>query len=1290
MNYLLSFLEGIRIKKVLFVSTFVFFVLNFYAQESIQLSLKWLEPELLVEYGRSYDLPRIEGQQLDGNKPNYFFKQAVPHLASFPVFEVLATQPALRKESIYLKSQFIEVPESPTYKIKVTREGKETFLVMDLFPFVLQNGIVHRILDVKIDLKPLPSSASAKKLDYVANSALRNGTGEWYKISVDKDGIYKIDKAFLESLGIDVSTLNPQHLNIFGNGDGLLPESNAAPRTDDLAKNAILVAGEGDGVFDDNDYILFYGWGPHRWNPDGTGGFEQTRHIYSDISCYFININAAETPNRIATESSTADLSTHVVTDYNYFSIHENDLLSLVKGGQRWYGELFDTQLERVFGFSIPDVISSYPASFKVALASDAKNFVGTAQTYKVNGATIFDTTLPTGVEFARSTNSMTLSNPSSYIPFTISITRNSPNVLTYLDYISLNARREIKHPSAQFNFRDWLSTGAGNVAEFTVESISSNGFVWDVTNRHEPKLINGVFSGSDFVFRLHSDSLREFVGSNGSDFFTPKKIAAVQSQNLHALPQADYLIVTHKNFYTQAERLANLHRNNGLTVHVVKVDEIYNEFSSGMQDATAIRLFCKMFWDRGEIVPDSRPKHLLLFGDGTYDPKNRVANNNNYILTYQMITSENHIDAMPSDDYFGILDDAEEMSSVDLVDLGVGRLLISDLQMAKEQVDKIEHYMKNGSELFPSADADCCTSSGSAKTFGDWRTKYVQIADDEETNYFLKYDVEPQYEYVRDSFPEMNCEKIYLDAYKQELTAGGPRYPDVNDAIDRAINRGALLINYVGHGGEVGVAEERVITVPMIQSWRNINKMPLMVTATCEFTKFDDPDRVSAGEWASINPEGAAIALMTTTRSVYFTTNTFIGLAFFKNVFKRETGHVSPTFGNIITNTKNAVGGDNKRSFLLIGDPALRLALPSLTVVTDSINGKNPQVVSDTIRALSKVTVKGHLEDYLGNKLSTFNGIVYPTVYDKPKEQKTLSNDGAASPERIFYTQNSKVYSGKATVTNGDFEFTFIVPKDINYSIDFGKISYYAENGQADAIGFDSLFYIGGIDPAGLNDATGPEMELYLNNESFVDGGITDENPILLVKLFDENGINTTGSGIGHDLVAVLDDDHTKPIKLNDFYSSDIDSYQSGEIRYNLLGLSPGEHTLNVKVWDVNNNSSESVLRFTVKEKAQLSLEHVLNYPNPFTTRTEFFFEHNQVCNFMEVQIQVFTVSGRLVKTINQLVQTEGYRSAGIEWDGRDDFGDQLARGVYIYRLTARSEEGTKAEKIEKLVILK
>ncbi len=1275
--------------------SFFFFLLltfNFFSQENIDISIPWEHPKEIYFENQKLIIPSIDGQGLNINKPDFYWIKNVNKSFGNSKFVLLnfSTEDAFQEEINYLNGQKIEVSDKIIIDSKITNASSESFAVLSLFPFVKVDGIIKRIKSLNLKIESPLIVKNVKEKSLVVSSVLASGSGIWYKIGVRSDGICKIDKSFLESFGISTTNLNPLSINIYGNGDGKLPELNSVSRTDDLAKNAIYISGESDGVFNDDDFILFYAWGPSRWYSTDNNDFYQDNNIYSDYSYYFININASETPLRISSINSTTNSITNTITSYNFYDTHESDLVSLVSGGQRWYGELFDTQLSQTFNFSVPNIENSSPAKFNVSMASNTSNGAGTSQTYSVNGNVLNSLSLPIG-DYGRTDISMPFSNPESLIPLTISVIRNSPSIKVYLDKITLNARRNLIFTGSQFNFRDLNSVGISKVGNFILSNVPSSTIVWEITDRHRPKLINGILTGSSYSFQLTLDSLREFVASDNVTFLIPDKIGSISNQNLHGFPQVDYLIVSNSLFLEQANRLADLHRSKGLTVHVVSTDQIFNEFSSGMLDPTAIRSFAKMFYDRSLSIPSSAPKYLLLFGDGTFDPKNRVANNNNYVPTYQVLNSENHISALVSDDYYGFFDPSESINSTDLLDIGIGRLLISDITMAKQQVDKIEHYFKNGSNLFSSSTTNCCiVATNGSSTFGDWRLKNIFIADDEENGYFVTQDAEPNSIFVKNNYPEINSDKLYLDAFTQISNAGGQRYPEVYEAITDRVERGALIVNYVGHGGETGVAEERVITIPQIQDWKNIDKLHLMVSATCEFTKYDDPSRVSAGEWASLNPYGAAIALMTTTRSVFFGVNTITGAKFYENVFKRDANNMPLTFGEIIKLTKNSSGSsDNKRSFTLIGDPALQIALPKMKIITDSINSLSPSIEIDTIKALSKITIKGHIEDFSSNILTDFNGVLSPTVFDKSKNQSTLGQD-TESPIIPFSIQKNALYKGKVTINKGFFEFSFIVPKDINYTYGKGKISYYADNGVFDASGQDNRLIIGGVDPLGIQDDNGPQIEMHLNSESFANNGITDETPMLIAKLYDENGINTVGNGIGHDILAILDGNTSKPIVLNEYYTANIDSYQSGSIQYNFSKLDKGRHTLLLKVWDVNNNSSEANLDFIVQEKVELALEHVLNYPNPFTTKTEFYFEHNQVCNDLEAQIQVFTVSGRLVKTINQQVLTNGYRSNGISWDGLDDYGDQLAKGVYVYRLKVKTPEGKTSEKQEKLVILK
>jgi hypothetical protein len=1259
------------------------------AQEII--TIPWDTPKEISLNGEMIKIPVIQNQPYSNNKPYFHWEKEFNNFITAKIASY-TTITCKSDELYYLKKEALSIPKTLDYKIKINTSNTLSLL---LFPFVNENGIIKKIETINLDYSNNKKLEKSLTKSYAPNSVLAPGSGTWYKIKISNSGIHKIDKAFLESCGINTTYLNPNSINIFGNGDGKLPELNSKPSTDDLAKNAIFIAGDSDGQFNNNDYILFYAWGPTRWSPNSAlTSFNYDQNIYSDYSYYYININPLDNPLRITNLNSSTGIITDNVNSYSYYTNHEVDIKSLVNGGQRWYGEEFDTELTKSFNFDIPNIVNATPVNFSVSLATNSGSSNISTHKYQINGNQVYSANLPTAASdsYSRSNIFFQFNANSSYIPLNIIVTRSNPSTLTYLDNILINTRRNLTQLGSQYNFRDLVSVGASKISEFTLSNFAASGFVWEITNRHQPIQINGTNANSTFIFRLETDTLREFVASDGMNFYTPEKVGNVSFQNLHALPQVDYVIVTPPDFTSEANRLANLHRANGTTVHVVTTDQVYNEFSSGMLDPTAIKRFMKMFYDRSKFIPNSEPKYLLLFGDGTYDPKNRVPNNNNYVPTYQALNSENYISALVSDDYYGLLDDSDSFDDIDQVDIGVGRLLISSTQIATEQVNKIEHYMKNGSNLYTTS--NCCNSSMSTNTFGDWRQKYALIADDEQGGIFVSVDAEPNYSSVKTNHQDMNCDKLYLDAFTQVTTAGGQRYPDVYNAISDRVQNGVLILNYIGHGGEVGVAEERVITIPQIQSWTNINKLNLLVSATCEFTKFDDPGRISAGEWASLNPNGSSIALMTTTRSIYISINTDIINKFYENVFKRDLNYQPQTFGEIIKNTKNqASPSENKRCFTLIGDPALKIALPTMKVVTDSINSLSPDIQIDTIKALSKVTIKGHLNDMNNNVISNFNGVLSPTIFDKPKALTTLGQD-ANSPIIPFDLQKNAIFKGQVSVKNGYFSFSFVTPKDINYSYGTGKISYYANTtdltSNYDAGGDDQRLIIGGIDPNGVIDIQAPTIKMYLNEEKFADGGITNETPTLFAKIEDDNGINTVGNGIGHDITAILDNETANPIILNNYYTADLDSYQKGQITYTFPPIATGEHKLTLKAWDINNNSAESTIHFTVKEKENIALDHVLNYPNPFTTKTSFFFEHNQVCSELDAQVQIFTISGKVVKTINQTVNTIGFRSNAIDWDGKDDFGDQLAKGVYIYRLIVKSPTGEIAEKTEKLVLLK
>lgn len=1108
---------------------------------------------------------------------------------------------------------------------------------------------------------------------FTTNSVLANGT--WYKIGVSRNGIYKIDYNFLVGLGIQPESINPRNIRIYGNGGKMLPEKNSEFVYDDLIENAIFIQGESDGKFDTDDYILFYGQEPHTWKLNTlTGLFEHQLNLYSDTTYYFLNVDLG-LGKRIATISSSNLTPTHTVTTFNDYAFSEKENINLIKSGRLWFGETFDAITNYNFGFSFPNLDINSTTYIKTQVA--ARHDVSTQFTVNAHGnsKTILVGNTPTSCYYCSyaSLNNNTLSintPPGNAINVNVQFAKTG-SAIGWLDYIEVNTMRQLTMAGDQMSFRHAASVGTGNIAEYILSNYSSDLQVWDVSDPFNINRINGTINGSNFSFRLNSSTLREFIAFKNQNYLTPIRVGRINNQNLHALNFADFLIVTHPQFIQQANELADFHRSDGLSVHVVNVEEIYNEFSSGSRDISAIRNFVRMFYERASTYAEL-PKYLLLFGDGSYNNRNNGGNNTNFIPTYQSYNSLDPTASYVSDDFFGLLDPNEGgwlSSGIELIDIGIGRFPVKNKNEAQVVVNKIKAY-------------------NTTSTMLNWRNIIAFVADDEDGSLHT-LDAEKLAVLVDTTYKNYNIEKIYFDAYRQESTPGGQRYPEVNEAIKRRVEQGSLIVNYTGHGGETGWAHERVLNVQEIDSWRNKN-MPLFFTATCEFSRFDDPNRTSAGELVLLNPDGGGVGLFTTVRLVYSFPNYVLNKCFYENVFEEINGEM-PRMGDVFRLTKNAAGGDlNHRNFTFLGDPALRLAYPKERVTTTYVNNNPVITITDTLKALSKVTIQGFVSNKNGQKITDFNGIIYPTVYDKKLNLETLENDGQTkSPKVNFKVWRNIIYRGKASVKNGDFTFSFVVPKDIAYNYDIGRISYYAENQEYDAHGYFDKFIVGGFDENAPVDNAGPIIKLYMNDEKFVFGGTTNENPRLLAYIEDENGINTTGSGIGHDITVVKNNETAKTIILNDYYEADLDSYQSGKVKYPFFNLEEGRYSLKFKAWDVYNNPGDAYTEFVVAKSAKLALNHVFNYPNPFTTHTQFMFEHNQPGIRLDIQIQIFTISGKLVKTIETFSNKDGFRIDGINWDGKDEYGDKIGRGVYIYRVKVKSQEGAVAEKFEKLVIL-
>lgn len=1142
-----------------------------------------------------------------------------------------------------------------------------------------QTGLLERLVfaEINIDYQATPQLPAAfGKTNYTSTSML--ASGQWFKMSVNQSGIYALTKSYLQSVGINTEGIDPRTIKIYGYS-GMLPQRNNQPRFDDLQENAIVVEGEADGIFNDGDRILFYGDAPTQWVYNTTTQrYDHVAHLYSDVTCYFLTIGGA--PGARIQQAPNAGAPTTNVTQFDQLYVYENEVYNLIKSGRRWMGEEFNRITSYSFPVSLGTVNNAEPAILVSSVA--ARSFTQSSFSIAQNNQSITNQTVAAvfadyEAPYAASSLITTNFTPNSN-SISLSYTYNIPipGSLGWLDYFEIQSRNFLIQNEAQLIFRDSRSVAPNAIANFSISSqLPLN--VWDITKPHQIKRFNTNFDGNTVQFSAPADSLREYISFTGNQLLVPLNTVSVQNQNLHGLPQADVLIITHPQFVNESNALANFHRNNsGLTVHVVTPDAIYNEFSSGVQDVSAIRDFVRMFYKRA-ATPAEMPKYLILFGRASYDYKSRIANNTNFVPTFQSIESFAPTTTYNSDDYFGFLDDNEgkwesALDSKELLDIAIGRLPAQNNLQAQDMLTKIVSYV-------------------SKPTFGDWKTKLVFVADDEDGN-LHQSQANNLANRATNEFKNYNIKKIFTDAYQEENTAGGARNPTAQREIVQSVEQGALLINYTGHGGEVGWASERILNTDDIQGWTNGLKLPLFVTATCEFSRFDDPGRTSAGEMALLNPNGGAIALFTTVRLVFSSANFALNNFLLNRIgLDSASAFDHKRLGEILRLTKNDYlsNDKNERNFTLLGDPVIFLAYPSMRVVTTEVNNQPVSLIPDTLKAFAKVTISGKVTDLNNVELNQFNGFVYPTIYDKTASYRTIGNNPGSLPTQTFTMRNNVIYRGKASVRNGRFTFTFFVPKDIAYEIGLGKISYTADNGIVDGIGRLDNIIVGGTSDSITPDQAGPDIRLFLNDEKFAFGGVTGENPTLLVKLKDEHGLNITGRGVGRDISMILNNDVTKTVTLNEFYQAKLDNYQEGEVRYKLSTLPPGKHTLTVRAFDVYNNSSDALLEFVVASSSEMAIQNILNYPNPFTTQTTFHFDHNKAGEPITVQIQVYTITGKIVKTLQTESISEGNHFDQLTWDGKDEFGDNIGKGVYVYRVKVLSGTGKSAQEFQKLVIL-
>ncbi len=1103
------------------------------------------------------------------------------------------------------------------------------------------------------------------------NSVL--SSGKWVKMEFTKEGVYKIDRALLSNMGFDVASLDPRNLAIYGNNGGMLPQSLSIERASDLTENAISVIGEADGVFNNEDYLLFYVDRLDALNFDQTDRkFSVAKNLYAEKLSYFLTLKK-DNGLRI-NELPDLGQNNPLVTSYNQIIDHELDNVNILASGREWFGESFGTEGRLVFDF--PDLNLAQNHLIKVTVGVMAQAFGSTSVNVLLNNQTLGELNLEAipntryGMKGAEAVSSYSInsSNLASQNSLKLEMTfekQGLSNALAYLNYFLLNVPSNLQFDSEVLIFR---STSAldNSISTFQINNANANLQVWDVTNAPVPSLQNNTLNGPILSFGAFSDELHTYVAFDPDRLAAPDSFTSLPNQDLRGSGIPDLVIVSAEEFLTEANRLADFRRSaDQLDVLVTTPQQIYNEFSSGRPDVTAIRDFMAHLKSKSD-----RLKYLLLFGKGSYDYKNRIEGNTNFVPTYESRSSLHPLTSYSSDDYFGFLDPEEgewiENTNGDhVLDIGIGRIPSTSITQAKIAVDKIINYQN------------------SIAGIGNWRRRIVFVADDGDNNLHQR-DADRLATLVDTSYSAFNVRKIYLDAYEQLRSPNGESSPKAENALLDAVEQGVLIMNFTGHGAETGWMQERILSLESIPNWKNSTRLPLVVTATCEFGRNDDPLIVSGAEELIFKENGGAIGLVTTARPVFSSSNYTLNLALYGSILERPNDEFQ-RLGDIIQYTKNnALNGANNRNFILLADPSMRLSYPKNEIKITKINDKAANNEVDTLQALQRVIVEGAIVN-AQQTVSSFNGELDFSLFDKRSSRQTLGTESAPFD---YLERDSQLFNGKASITNGLFKIEFVVPKNINYQFGAGKMSMYAfktDNIQ-DAMGAKIDFILGGTSKTTINDTQPPNIDAFINDTTNVSKIVVKRDAALLLKVFDESGINISESGIGQNLSATLNDSIT--YNLNGFYQAVKDDFRKGVVHFPMRGLPLGTNTLEIKAWDNFNNLATSSIEFEVTSENSTLITEINSYPNPLINNTTFSVSHNSAGEALEIVIEIINSKGEKVISLVSEIENSTNNQL-IAWDGTDKYGSKLGKGIYIYNVFLRSINSGKTHvKRQKLII--
>lgn len=1101
-------------------------------------------------------------------------------------------------------------------------------------------------------------SGSPATLYSQTNSVLAEG--QWVKMEFTKNGIYKINSTTFANMGFDINNVDPRNIAIYGMPGGMLPQANDAYQSLLLREIAIQVQGEANGSFNGEDYVLFYVDRVNELTFENDR-YKTVENLYSDEINYFLTVK--NTPGKRVGRNANLQGDFPLVDYYDRIISHEEDLKNILGSGREWYGERFDPQTPLNFSFPLNDLRAD--KTIALSFSGVSQSFISSSIELSLNQEVVGEidfNAIPDaryGIKGDERSADFSLDAASFSSANTLELTaafdnNGANNSIAYINRFLISIPTNLSYESSPYTFSSKASLGS-SITKFEIATDQSQVSVWDVSNTITPIEQETANVNGKTIFGSFSDRLHEYAIFRTQDVPLVQHFESLENQNISGQTVPDLLIVTNQALRSQAQRLADFRSaHDGLQVTVVTLNELYNEFAAGRQDIAAIRNYARYLKENSD-----RFRYLLMFGKGSYDYKDRLEDNTNLVPTYEARNSLHPLLSYSSDDFFGFLDTNEgswlESSAGDhLLDIGIGRIPATTPEQAAVAVDKIIDYQT------------------SPQSLGDWRSRLVFVADDGDRNIHQR-DADQLATLIDTTYTDFNVTKLYLDSFDQQRRPNGEFSPQAENALLDAVDNGALVINFTGHGAETGWMQERVLTLELMDQWNNSDRLPLLVTATCEFGRNDDPGIFSGAEKLIFKPDGGALAMVTTARPVFSSTNYDLNVAFYGSILNAQAGDY-PRLGDIIQFTKNnSLRGSLNRNFILLGDPSMKLAYPENQIRITSINDKpfTPEQ-PDTLKALQRISVNGVIESD-NQILSDFNGTLKFTLLDKSNTSETK---GTESEVFQFKERNSRLFSGPVSVTNGSFQVDFVVPKNINYQFGAGKMTFYAISidGKSDALGASVDFVLGGTDASIQADNTAPTIRPFLNDTSKVRAYYIKPNADLLLLLEDESGINISTSGIGQNISATLNDSVT--YSLNQFYSTELDNFQKGTVDFPLRNLPLGKNRLDIKVWDTHNNARNAQLEFTVTDENSVSVSEINTYPNPFSNNMTFAITHNGAGKSLELVIEIFNQRGEKVTALYSMKQV-AQNTEIMQWDGTDNTGSALPPGIYIYNTLLRSHTG-------------